>query len=624
MRDEHTLQQRQIIHILIDFGAVGVFRALMSRQYMCAPNYERNFIGWTIRTMLRVSSSKSQVTAVNVVNDAFKLDIEEIIRQKKRDVYKNEIKLIVKLGNKINKGLLFNEIVQEIDNPTIEVTEEMPELEETTVETVPEVLEEITEAPEESSEIANETELEVTDNTASEDQKEEVIDAESAPAESAPAEDKKSNSLEVVIESEPEKVEKLLENVKEVGSALSNLVSSATKSEEILNESVSVHETLQEATSTQLEETVDKSTLEQSIDEINLTIQVVEEPEAKGEESIEESTEAEEPVAKEIAVSDELEAQPLASEDVQVTEVKEEDPVEVIDAPENDVSQAENVASDNESNISTVKVESGDVPVEEPVEVSEDSLEATQKDNVDKVAEDPPATEQVIETLPELGSPPSSTGDEVEVTEYAAIAEKTQTEEVIVIEENDVIVEAETEVTVAESPEIAIDNATEESLEIPTEEAAENTTEPVAEEVVEAAETSAEEIPATTDSFVVVDDSIQSVEESAELIEKESDEIEHPPGDDKPEVSEDINDEFNNEIPSNAKITTPNVDIYQLEYTTDEQTNEESAHKMVLLKQAEDVIFSEGTTSVTDGQDTGVCNRKKGLPVQGLADSIER
>ena len=45
MRDEHTLQQRQIIHILIDFGAVGVFRALMSRQYMCAPNYERNFIG---------------------------------------------------------------------------------------------------------------------------------------------------------------------------------------------------------------------------------------------------------------------------------------------------------------------------------------------------------------------------------------------------------------------------------------------------------------------------------------------------------------------------------------------------------------------------------------------------
>ena len=611
MRDEHTLQQRQIIHILIDFGAVGVFRALMSRQYMCAPNYERNFIGWTIRTMLRVSNSKSQVTAVNVVNDAFKLDIEEIIRQKKRDVYKNEIKLIVKLGNKINKGLSFNEIVQEIDNPTIEVIEEMPELEENTAAIPPEVLEEINEAPEESTKDSNEEVLEVTGNSTSEDQNEEVIDAESAPAEDA-----KSHSLEVVIDNEPEKVEKLLENVKEVGSALSNLVSSATKSEEILNESVSSEETAKEVSSTQLEETVDKSTLEQSIDEINSTIKVAEESEVKVKESVEES---EESVAtdqsKEVTEVQKSETQLVSGEQLEVAEAEEAERVEVNDTSENS-NNAENKISDSESDASTVKVESEDVPVEEPVEISEDSLDASQKDNVDEVAEDQPTSESVKEILPELGSPPSSTGDEVEVNEYAAIAEKCQAEEVSVIEQIDVTVETAVEVTVEESDEV--------NVETTTEEATETATKPVIEEVVEVPETSVEEIPATSDSFVVVDDSVRSVEDSAELIEKESDEIEQTPGDDKPKVSEDINDEFNNEIPSNARITTPNVDVYQLEYTADEQTNEESAHKMVLLKQAEDVIFSEGTISVTDGQDTGVCNRKKGLSVQGSIYFIER
>ena len=104
MRDTHTLQQRQIIHILIDSWAVGVFRALISRQYMCAPNYERDFIGWTIRTMLRVAREKS-LAAVSVVNEAFRVDIETIISQKKRNVYKNEIsvlyKFVVKHFNKI-------------------------------------------------------------------------------------------------------------------------------------------------------------------------------------------------------------------------------------------------------------------------------------------------------------------------------------------------------------------------------------------------------------------------------------------------------------------------------------------------------------------------------------------
>ena len=83
---------------------------------MCAPNYERDFIGWTIRTMLRVAREKS-LAAVSVVNEAFRADIETIISQKKRDVYKNEIKLIVRLGNKINPGLVFGSIVTEAETP---------------------------------------------------------------------------------------------------------------------------------------------------------------------------------------------------------------------------------------------------------------------------------------------------------------------------------------------------------------------------------------------------------------------------------------------------------------------------------------------------------------------------
>ena len=96
MRDEHTLQQRQIIHILIDCGAVGVFRALISRQYMLAPRYEQTFVGWTIRTMLKIAKS------VDSVNQAFQVDIDNIAEQEKLKVYKNEIRLVVKLGAKIN------------------------------------------------------------------------------------------------------------------------------------------------------------------------------------------------------------------------------------------------------------------------------------------------------------------------------------------------------------------------------------------------------------------------------------------------------------------------------------------------------------------------------------------
>ena len=70
MRDEHTLRQRQIIHILIDYGAVGVFRALISRQYMLAPRYEQTFVGWTIRS--KVTKHKVSVSNETMHYETYK------------------------------------------------------------------------------------------------------------------------------------------------------------------------------------------------------------------------------------------------------------------------------------------------------------------------------------------------------------------------------------------------------------------------------------------------------------------------------------------------------------------------------------------------------------------------
>ena len=55
--------------------------------------------------MLKIAKSADSV------NQAFQVDIDNIAEQEKLKVYKNEIKLIVKLGAKINRNLKFDEIL---------------------------------------------------------------------------------------------------------------------------------------------------------------------------------------------------------------------------------------------------------------------------------------------------------------------------------------------------------------------------------------------------------------------------------------------------------------------------------------------------------------------------------
>ena len=55
--------------------------------------------------MLKIAKSADSV------NQAFQVDIDNIAEQEKLKVYKNEIKLVVKLGAKINRNLKFDEIL---------------------------------------------------------------------------------------------------------------------------------------------------------------------------------------------------------------------------------------------------------------------------------------------------------------------------------------------------------------------------------------------------------------------------------------------------------------------------------------------------------------------------------
>jgi len=588
MRDDHTLQQRQIIHILIDLGAVGAFRALISRQYMCAPNYERDFIGWTIRTMLRLARQKS-LSAVSVVNEAFRADIETIFEQQKRDVYKNEIKLIVKLGNKINSGLVFGTIVTDAENP-VEVQSPV--------------------------DVANEAILE-------EEEEYDVSVAEAA-ANIVDCDDSAVSHKAALgdVNETDNSVDKLLENVKEVGDALSNLVTSATKSEEVLNASESEEEEAPQQLNAQLEEAIDRNTLELSIDEINSTVIVEPAVEAlAGGEVANHDDSREEELLSESLSSTAVEVD-LSSDKVKEVEVPTEEP-----APPSMIDEVSPLECDSTPALNT-EVDECDQDVEPSSNQSDLTVEETTKDDVQGVFV---AVENESEHL-EVKTHVDLTEEaviEIENGSTEATEENAATENVQEVKDDEVStaedVDEETAATettviteVTEETETNKNKETEEALVTESIEEIELT---VTNDEVDLVVDDVSNIDTTTDSFVVVEQSIESVED-ADYVEVEESVAEDEcdadealcttPGENEG-ASEDINDEFNNDegIPAHT-ANAPNVDVYQLEYTTDivqSVDDDKSAHKMVLLKQAEDVIFSEGAT--TDGQDTGVETRRK-------------
>ena len=51
--------QHKIIHILLEHGAKNVFCCLAARQYIKEPNYEKEFIGWVIRTYYKIKKEQN-------------------------------------------------------------------------------------------------------------------------------------------------------------------------------------------------------------------------------------------------------------------------------------------------------------------------------------------------------------------------------------------------------------------------------------------------------------------------------------------------------------------------------------------------------------------------------------
>ena len=185
---------------------------------MCSPRYEPGFVGWTIRTMLRIfTEKKDSEAAQNAVKDAFREDIAAISRENKKEVFKTEIKLIVKLSNKISPTLMLAQILKE--NETI--CHDIPLLEN------------------------------------------EVVNQDEGSTKSA------ENSTE-----------EFENGIKDCMSALSNLVKTATKSEELLS-GEPLHQTDDEVSAADsnevedLKETITKEKLENDIDEIEaLSVEV--------------------------------------------------------------------------------------------------------------------------------------------------------------------------------------------------------------------------------------------------------------------------------------------------------------------------------------------------------------
>ena len=532
MRDEHTLQQRQIIHILIDCGAVGVFRALISRQYMLAPRYEQTFVGWTIRTMLKIAKS------VDSVNQAFQVDIDNIAEQEKLKVYKNEIRLVVKLGAKINRNLKFEEFLAAASGSA-----DVPQLEN------------------------------------------EVTDADSS---------------------------KLIENVKEVADGLSNLVSSATKSEEILNEESESSSRIE--IDNQLDETVDKVALEQSLDELDAVVE-----QSAGEDQPNEEEKSEEP---EVSNEAGIDVQNSVDQS-ETTETEQEVDASVVATDESIPLEEDQSEPEASSHAAEVVEEVIEIAVEQTtvLEVTESNQAAgTELGSYkveDEIQNEPEVSETVVIDAENTGADVVDVQVEVVAEEVSEQIENQTTEvdnseaEKQIIPENSEIIEAE------ELEQENLDTAqTTEQVDAEQEiEMVQEADKPLEDEKVsldyqevdqvdqnaedsdssEPCAASSPELETENESFVVVDNSIESCPASP------TDVVQIKETDQNSEIAE-VN-EKDDKIPEIA----PNVDVYQLEYTTENEilgkSDDVGSEKLVLLKQAEDVIFSE--------VDTGVETRRK-------------